>query len=257
VTATSLLALAVITAQHYKFTPVEDGAVLSLSAGLGLLSQAIVSTGEIRPQEAVDAHLLLSIDRPFALNPTPESSGRLLSNLAIGAAIAGVAVDSALCFWLDRGDSAWTYAGLYAQTIAINIAVANVTKMAVRRPRPRAYAMREGNTPAPTDDALSFYSLHTALTAGLTATAAHFAFTRWDEGAIPWIIVGTGVLVTTFVGWQRVRARAHFPTDVIAGAMIGAGIGVLVPATHRTVPEVPIALSLSAGGSGLALSGVF
>lgn len=246
----------------YKFTPVEDGAVLSLSLGLGLLSEAIIKTGEIQPQRPISPDVLLAIDRPFATSAAA-TDGRFFSDAGIALAFGWAFTDSLLCFFVDRGDSAWTYAGIYGQAIAINLAVANLTKIAVRRPRPRSYYnfLQTGVVSTVTDDALSFYSLHTAFTAGVAATAAHFAFTRDPDGWMGWVFVGAGVLVTTFVGIQRVRDRAHFPTDVVAGAMIGAGIGVLVPAIHRTIPEKPIALSPlgfgEAGGGGLAISGVF
>ena len=35
------------------------------------------------------------------------------------------------------------------------------------------------------------------------------------------------------VSVERVRAGAHFPTDVLGGAMAGAGDGLLVPHLHR------------------------
>jgi undecaprenyl-diphosphatase len=33
---------------------------------------------------------------------------------------------------------------------------------------------------------------------------------------------------------ERVRSGKHFPTDVIAGTIAGAGIGAVVPHLHRT-----------------------
>ena len=51
--------------------------------------------------------------------------------------------------------------------------ICNLFKMAVRRPRPRAYIeLRETGSVSPgTQEALSFYSLHTALAATLASTA--------------------------------------------------------------------------------------
>jgi len=43
-----------------------------------------------------------------------------------------------------------------------------------------------------------------------------------------------GTALTTFVSIERVRAGRHFPTDVIAGSIAGAGIGLVVPHLHRT-----------------------
>jgi len=35
------------------------------------------------------------------------------------------------------------------------------------------------------------------------------------------------------VGWARVRGRRHFPTDVVAGALLGAAVGAAV---HAAAP---------------------
>ena len=60
------------------------------------------------------------------------------------------------------------------------------------------------------------------------------AFTRSPDSARPWITLLAGTALTTFVVIERVRAGEHFPTDVIAGAVAGAGIGLVVPHLHRT-----------------------
>ena len=46
-----------------------------------------------------------------------------------------------------------------------------------------------------------------------------------------------GVAITGAVGIGRVAAGRHFPTDVIAGATVGTGIGVLVPHLHVKEPS--------------------
>lgn len=257
------LAVAVLTAssaraQTYEFDPIVDGAVLSLSVGVGVVGELILGTGEILPQNPVSSARLLGIDRKYATTPA-ETTGSLLSNVSLSVAIAYAAVDVALSPFLDRQDTALTYGMLYAESVMINLAVADLTKLAVRRPRPRTYyAASQGIPITATDDSLSFYSAHTAVTAGVAATAAHFAFTRDPDGWSGWAVVGGGAILTTFVGWQRVRARSHFPTDVIAGGLVGAGIGVLVPALHRVAPKT-IALSpmpMEGGGMGLVLTGM-
>jgi len=53
-----------------------------------------------------------------------------------------------------------------------------------------------------------------------------------DLGGPDPLIVAAGL--STFVSIERVRSGAHFPTDVIAGSIAGAGIGVVVPHLHRT-----------------------
>ena len=77
-------------------------------------------------------------------------------------------------------------------------------------------------------------------------------------------MLATGL--TSFVSVQRVRAGKHFPTDVLAGAFAGAGIGVVVPHLHRTedvkqrrvwVGFAPSSSDEEVAGGSLTLSGVF
>jgi undecaprenyl-diphosphatase len=112
--------------------------------------------------------------------------------------------------------------------------------MAVRRPRPLAYTEAEAHrgdsewSNSDTDSALSFFSTHAALTGAIGATATYLAFTRSKGKLRPWLTLALAAGMTSFVSVERVRAGKHFPTDVLAGAFAGIGIGVLVPHLHRT-----------------------
>ncbi len=120
------------------------------------------------------------------------------------------------------------------------MAATNLAKIAVRRPRPIAYIEAEANRDNPnyanlqTDSALSFFSGHASITAAISGTATYLAFARSPRTIRPWITLAVGAAVTTLVSIERVRSGAHFPTDVIAGSVAGAGIGVIVPHLHRT-----------------------
>jgi membrane-associated phospholipid phosphatase len=75
-----------------------------------------------------------------------------------------------------------------------------------------------------------------------------------------WYLVPTAISGT--VAYSRVRANAHYPTDVAAGMAIGAAAGVLVPLAHYRRHEPlrdasSVALDLLPGGQGIILSGVF
>ena len=77
---------------------------------------------------------------------------------------------------------------------------------------------------------------------------------------LPWLTLAGGTLLTGFVGYERVRAGAHFPTDVIMGALAGASIGVLVPHLHRrgTRPVwVDFAPAPRGSGATLGIGGFF
>jgi undecaprenyl-diphosphatase len=157
---------------------------------------------------------------------------------------------------------------MYAETISLTEMLTDITKIAVRRPRPIDYVNCYPLTPANqancsgTDLQLSFYSGHAATTAAITATATYLAFSRSGPRSVrPWLTLGIGTAITGFVSYERVRSGNHFPTDVIAGAMAGAAVGVLVPHLHRHKEEAPpvwIGVAPAPGGGGsVTLGAVF
>jgi membrane-associated phospholipid phosphatase len=125
---------------------------------------------------------------------------------------------------------------VYLETIALGLALNGVTKRLVARPRPYvynedprvvAYAMAEG-----TDSHLSFYSGHSATTFA-AAAASGYLFAQSTEDIRARTAVWTaGLLLAGATADLRVRAGKHFPTDVLTGAVVGAGIGTLVPWLH-------------------------
>ena len=225
--------------------PVTDLGVLSVAIGFSALLEIIIGTGELAPQQPISTSRLSWIDRP-AVTRHIDPDAPMLSNYGAGAALLFAVAAPVFTGFQRSGKAGLVEATLYAQSLALTWSVTNLAKIAVRRPRPLAYQRqeelkREYGDKAPniaeTDTALSFFSGHTAFTSTVTATATYMAFVRAPGTARPWVTLSTGSLLTAFVGLQRIRAGRHFPTDVIAGALAGAGIGVLVPHLHRATPS--------------------
>lgn len=224
----------------FNVDPIADSALTLLSFGTAFVLDEINSTGEIRPQQISPNFKLIGIDRS-AITATPDTKAGPRSNLGLGAAVVFAAIDPVLSGWREKSvQTGLVDAMLYAEASALTLAVTDIVKMAVRRPRPRAYIDAElhktdlnySNTS--TDSALSFFSGHSAMTASIGATATYLAFARAHNSWRPWLTLGLATAVTTFVSVERVRAGKHFPTDVLAGAIVGAGIGVMVPHLHRS-----------------------
>lgn len=250
--------------------PIADGAMLGISAGFALLSNMIISTGELRPQQispTFQTSQLLGIDRS-AVTQNVDPRASLLSNLGLYAALSYTAIDSvATGFREDSRQSALVDAIIYAEVLALTTGATNLAKMAVRRPRPVAYIefAKHKNDPnysnADTDSSLSFFSGHAATVGSVAGAATYLAFTRSPHSIRPWLTLVGGLALTSFVSVERVRAGAHFPTDVIAGAVAGAGIGVLTAHLHRedTAKQRPVWIGFSQGlgiGGALTVSGL-
>jgi membrane-associated phospholipid phosphatase len=225
--------------QHFTIDPVVDGVLIVGGVTFDTLLSQVLSTGEIKPiPPSPDAvNHLLSIDRA-AVTQTIDPHASSYSNLGLYAAFTYAVVDPLMSGWRDGWRAGLVDAVIYGESYAVTGAVAYATKIAVRRPRPLDYAACSGMTVASgcdrTDLQLSFFSLHAARTAAISATATYLAFTRsgWRRPRA-WITLGVGTALTTLVSYWRVRAGEHFPTDVIMGSVAGAGIGVLVPHFHR------------------------
>lgn len=237
------------TVVRFVADPLSDTAVLAISFAWVGLSQGIISSGELRPQQPVkDAKLIAmdqwAVDRSFDDNASMRSNIVLYS--AVGFALAdpiwnGLAHNNAQVFLVD--------AFMYAEGVGITLALTNLAKIAVRRPRPRAYQEQQrlyDENPAcasssaaacditETDSALSFVSGHASTVATISATATYLSWARAPKGSWkPWLTMSIGLAATAWVSMERVLSGAHFPTDVIAGAMIGYGVGILVPHIHR------------------------
>ena len=107
---------------------------------------------------------------------------------------------------------------------AIQSAVVYGLKFLVQRPRPlaveEALSRLSGNHVEVFDP--SFPSAHTAH-AFMMATLLAFWFPRYRVAFF---------LIAAFIGWTRIYLGMHYPTDVLAGGLIGYGITRLY--LHRT-----------------------
>jgi len=258
---------------QFRADPLSDGALLAASLGFAGLSEAIISTGEIRPQQidaTFDTKRLLPIDRA-AITQMVDTSADAFSNAGLYMSLGFAVFDSIASGFRRERSAALVDFTMYSEAIAFSWGLTNLAKIGFRRPRPIAYIERErailgGQDPATynnrsTDSTLSFYSGHTAITSTISATATYLAFARSPHTLRPWATLAGGVTITSLVAVERVRSGAHFPTDVIAGALAGAGIGMLVVHLHRQDSETRRPIWVGAlpaeGGGGIMVGGRF
>jgi membrane-associated phospholipid phosphatase len=68
-------------------------------------------------------------------------------------------------------------------------------------------------------------------------------------------VLVAGLAGSALIGVARVGAGGHFPSDVIAGAAVGTGIGIAIPALHAS--GVRVAPLAHGEARGLALTAAF
>ena len=125
---------------------------------------------------------------------------------------------------------------LYVETHAINSGLYFLSAGTIDRIRPFAY-----NPDVPLNDKMSsgskisFFSGHTSTTAVSTFFMAKvFSDYHPELGNKKYWLFGAALIPPLAVGFYRIKAMRHFPTDVITGLAVGAAVGILVPYLHKT-----------------------
>lgn len=200
---------------------VEVGDVVALTVGAAAaLAPRLLGWGrDSAPCAPCDRAALPAIDR-WALHEERPFWGSLSWVVLGGLAVAGVADLASQ----DLGDP---YVTGMAESLVWTTAATEALKAGVGRPRPVLYTARAARVAHDGDNLRSFPSGH-ASAAFAVATAYWLA--RRDltgtPGAAGWAAVGTAGAVALL----RVVGGKHFPTDVLAGALLGIAGGVAVQA---------------------------
>jgi membrane-associated phospholipid phosphatase len=189
-------------------------------------------------------------DRPFAGRYSP--TWQTVGDISVAATVILVPVG------LIIGEPSWSVVSdlvVLGEAALVTSAIQVTLSYAVDRPRPRVYGVK-----APLDQrddanaGRSFFSGHVANTLSLTMVT-WTALRRLDRPKLAWAVLGVGIAGSLLVGIARVGAGGHFPTDVLIGYAVGAGVGIAIPALHdRRIAIAPIATSDS---HGLSLSTTF
>ena len=128
----------------------------------------------------------------------------------------------------------WRSYALYAETMGITLAITQFTKSITDRKRP--YVYQQGNSREDIQDkdaTQSFFSGHTSVAAASTFFMARMFADNHPNSRWKPVVWTAAAILPLSTGAMRVLAGKHFPTDVLIGYIVGAGIGYLVPYLHR------------------------
>jgi len=154
------------------------------------------------------------------------ASNVLLLGIAGGVALASVTdVDAARA----RGNAA-----VMADAVSWTVAATELLKVGVHRARPALYRADAATAAADPDNRESFPSGHTSLAfaaaTAYTTLAMRQHLPHAERNAILFYVAATAV------GVLRVRGGKHFPSDALAGAALGSGIGWATARLHAMQP---------------------
>jgi membrane-associated phospholipid phosphatase len=116
---------------------------------------------------------------------------------------------------------------LVAESAAVAGVATQLVKFSVGRERPYAHDRAGLRFRASPDQNLSFLSGHTSLAFSIATAAGTVASLRDYRGA-PFVWLAA-MPIAVLTGYLRIAADKHYLTDVLAGAIVGAAAGVVVP----------------------------
>jgi membrane-associated phospholipid phosphatase len=137
---------------------------------------------------------------------------KFISNTTTEIAI-GIPVIIGAVGLIEKNDDLLKSALYIGASIGVDGIMTYGLKKAFHRPRP--YSTFNDITAYGTETSLSFPSGHTSL-AFTTATALSLKYPKW-------YIIAPSFLWAGSVGYSRMNLGMHYPTDVLAGAFLGAG----------------------------------
>jgi undecaprenyl-diphosphatase len=124
-------------------------------------------------------------------------------------------------------------AGMRREALAVALSlggamlIADVVKLLTSRPRPAVEHLQAvGGS--------SFPSAHTMQASAFWLALALTLRARTARRRVLWLAIGGAVLVALVVAWSRVYLGVHYPSDVVAGLVLGCGWALFVAHVMRT-----------------------
>jgi membrane-associated phospholipid phosphatase len=109
----------------------------------------------------------------------------------------------------------------YKSAVSIGFALATTTALKYLINRKRPFNQYPNDIIQRDEAGLASFPSGHSTAAFATATAISLSYKKWYVTVPSYLYAG-------FVGYSRMRLGVHYPTDVLAGALIGAGSGFLV-----------------------------
>jgi membrane-associated phospholipid phosphatase len=186
-------------------------------------------------------------DAIHARSTSGQKLAKSVSDISLDVMLAAPFVDAAGSGWWGRGDARLAlHLGLIdAESYVASTSLIWGLKVLVRRERPDAHAAGCGDPsraslPAcSSDKSTSFPSSHSGMsfTAASLLCVEHLSL---DLPGPPWAFCGAALATATATGMLRVVADKHYTSDILAGALIGAASGGLLPwLLHFRSPAAP------------------
>jgi len=215
---------------RHEWKPVREAGIIGTGAALYGFSLWKFEQNRALPLPPLDYGRLPRIDRSATRNWSPDAhrASNVLFGVATAASLATVVVN-------QHGEQPLLPVVIIMESGLFSAGLTNTVKELVRRPRPYLYnAGVPTSLHHPGEDAVSFWSGHTANMAAVSFSCAHLVQRSNASPTLKTLTWIGAALAPAAMGHLRVRAGRHFPTDVLTGYVVGAAVGFAVPYFHRS-----------------------
>jgi len=216
----------------FSLNTTRESIIFSSGVSLGITDLLIINNTESITAEELNSlsiDNINSFDRAAALNFSP--SAGTWSDLLLYTTIFSPLL---LTTSSEVQNNIGSFLTMYLQNSLTAFSLSHLSKTTTGRLRPYTYnEQAPDETRMAADSRLSFFSGHATL-AFASAVFLSVTFSKYhpDSKLKPYVW-GTSLIAASVVGYLRFAAGAHFPTDIITGAIIGSVIGYLIPLIHE------------------------
>jgi membrane-associated phospholipid phosphatase len=139
--------------------------------------------------------------------------------------------------------NALTLGVIYVEVLFFTKNITGITKSLAQRRRPYLYNTQftpeerfklQETSPDPYS---SFISGHSSVSFAFAVLLSKTYTDIYGKNTWSKIVWGTSLSFAAAAAYARVEAGVHYPTDVMAGALIGSAIGYIIPTLHKTKTE--------------------
>jgi hypothetical protein len=241
------------TLHPYSLNWNTDGWIIGSSVVVGGIAYSIESN--LAPPSTAE---LLSLNKTSINFIDRWSAGNYnKSQSSISDVLVGVSIAAPLSLMLDEDiqKEYLTLGVMYIETASLAAIAPSLGKGIAKRIRPYVYSTSTPNIMKIESDAQrSFFSRHSTFAFSLAVSMSivyddYFPNSRYSSYV--WI---SSLGLATTVAALRVTSGSHFVSDVVVGAVVGSGIGYLIPYIHRTKSDgLSLVPNFSPYGNGVAV----
>lgn len=217
----------------YKTSWGKDGAILGSNIAVAFLGSSLeskITPLSIQEIETLSRNKVNVFDRSATFNYSKN-----ISSVSDVCVIMTALSPVSLFLSKEIRKDFQTVGTMYFETMLLAAFLPSIAKGSAERIRPFVY-----NENVPVDDKLdieakkSFFSGHTTVAFASAVFLSTVYGDYFPDSKYKNYVWAGSIFTASLTGFLRYEAGAHFPTDVLVGAVVGSAVGYLIPYLHKS-----------------------